>query len=215
MKPPDKPAAYPASLGLLFLALLCVCAYQSAQNTHHRHDVQHQGGGDQQQHSAAEHAGSEMGMMPMYFVNTCKATLWFRGWVTDGPVSYALSMCFLVAFAIAHEALAVHRSSFLGKLSRESKPRRISPMEKFWLALLYALNMGTSYLLMLAVMTYNIGFCVAVVLGLGTGYFMLIDMTAGCNGNLGGASLGGNDSHQGVLGRADACCDLGRGMEQT
>eukprot|EP00967_Tisochrysis_lutea_P083847 scaffold116868_cov18-Tisochrysis_lutea.AAC.1 len=39
------------------------------------------------------------------------------------------------------------------------KPRRISPVEKLWLALLYTLNMGTSYLLMLAVMTYNIGVC--------------------------------------------------------
>lgn len=154
-------------------------------------------------------------MMPMYFVNTCNATLWFRGWVTDGPVSYGLSVCFLVAFAIAHEALAVQRSSFLGKLSREPKPRRISPVEKLWLALLYTLNMGTSYLLMLAVMTYNIGFCVAVVLGLGAGYFMLIDMTAGCSGHLGGASLGGNNMQQGLLGRTDACCDIDRGIEQT
>jgi len=36
---------------------------------------------------------------------------------------------------------------------------------------LYAANMATSFLLMLAVMTYNAGFFAAVVVGLGLGHF--------------------------------------------
>ena len=42
---------------------------------------------------------------------------------------------------------------------------------KIALTLLYAVNVAISYLLMLAVMTYNVGYFFAIVVGLAAGYF--------------------------------------------
>mmetsp|Transcript_45220 Transcript_45220/g.134963 ORF Transcript_45220/g.134963 Transcript_45220/m.134963 type:complete len:101 (-) Transcript_45220:375-677(-) len=46
---------------------------------------------------------------------------------------------------------------------------------KLVLAALYAGNMLTSYMLMLAVMTYNSGCFLAVILGLGLGFLLFVD----------------------------------------
>ena len=40
------------------------------------------------------------------------------------------------------------------------------------LGLLYAFNLTTSYLLMLAVMSYNVGYFIAIVTGLALGHFI-------------------------------------------
>lgn len=68
---------YPASAGFLFLALLCVCAYQSAQNQHRGRNTQWAGtqmpahfNRSVEGASAHSHAtGGDMSMMPMYFVS--------------------------------------------------------------------------------------------------------------------------------------------------
>lgn len=40
------------------------------------------------------------------------------------------------------------------------------------LTLLYAVNVAISYMLMLAIMTYNVGYFFAIVAGLAVGYFI-------------------------------------------
>lgn len=45
------------------------------------------------------------------------------------------------------------------------------------LTLLYSLQTLVGYLLMLAVMTYNVGCCAAVILGLGVGYYICYDQS--------------------------------------
>lgn len=44
------------------------------------------------------------------------------------------------------------------------------------LSLLYTVNVGTSYFLMLAIMTFNVGYFVVIVAGLGIGYFAFMDL---------------------------------------
>lgn len=46
------------------------------------------------------------------------------------------------------------------------------------LATLYAVNAAVAYLLMLAVMTYNVGFFIVIVLGLAVGYFLFFNATS-------------------------------------
>lgn len=87
---------------------------------------------------------------------------------------------------------------------RRSKPRKLSVSDKLLMAGLYCLHMATAYLLMLAVMSYNVGFCVSCLLGLGAGFFMMTDSATGHSST----SSGGNSMSiaQAILGRGDACC---------
>ena len=43
---------------------------------------------------------------------------------------------------------------------------------KLLLSLLYGINLALAYLLMLAVMTYNVGYLIVIVFGLTTGHFI-------------------------------------------
>ena len=49
---------------------------------------------------------------------------------------------------------------------------------KIALTLLYAVNVAISYLLMLAVMTYNVGYFFAIVVGLAAGYFTFFNSSS-------------------------------------
>ena len=49
------------------------------------------------------------------------------------------------------------------------------------LSLLYALNLTTSYLLMLAVMTFNVGYFIAIITGLALGHFIFFPPASGKN----------------------------------
>ncbi|GFH10202.1 uncharacterized protein HaLaN_05474 [Haematococcus lacustris] len=99
----------------------------------------------------------------MAFTSSIHTTLWLSPWTTTNVYSYGASLLALVALAVLHECLAVHRHG-------------PSPAgAKLWLSGLYCASMTTSYLLMLAVMTFNVGFFLAVVLGLGLGYYLLFE----------------------------------------
>lgn len=62
--------------------------------------------------------------------------------------------------------------------ARSHQRRRLSLHYKALLGALYAFQLLTAYLLMLAVMTYNVGCCLAVVLGLGVGYVIFFDQSS-------------------------------------
>jgi copper transporter 1 len=149
-----------------------------------------------------------MHMMQMYFEAGTHVTLWLRSWHTSTHLQYAISVVGLLLLAVIAECLAALRARLaraaaapggagsgnavwpddagagpqsaaeplLGFVTaRASTPARLRAV----LALLYAVNIAVAYLLMLAVMTYNVGYFVAIVAGFGLGHFAFADLKAG------------------------------------
>jgi copper transporter 1 len=135
-------------------------------------------------HSGHQMANGDMPMMPMWFQWSMDTYLWLQSIHTTGMLPYLGTLLLLVAFSMAHEALASYRVSFSKAHSQQQPEGGYLPMAaergrdqrqhhraRLINSGLYAANMATSFLLMLAVMTYNAGFFFAVVLGLGLGHF--------------------------------------------
>jgi len=128
----------------------------------------------------------------MYFENTWHTLLWFKSWETKDVQSYIISLLGLVLLGVVHESLACYRSGYISRVHPKEDPagtgrRHTSLGDRIILALLYSGNIASGYMLMLAVMTFNVGFFFAVVSGLGLGYFLLYD-------KMSLHSLGRNDS---------------------
>jgi len=94
-------------------------------------------------------------------------TILFEGWLTTTWYFYVLSCLVALALAVCLEAVrfAVHRVSH-GPFVRKTRWRQIGE------SLLYAGYIGLSYLVMLIVMTYNVGLFLSIVLGFGVGHFV-------------------------------------------
>lgn len=127
-----------------------------------------------------------MMMMHMTFYWGTDATLLFDQWMTDTYVQYFMSLLAIVLFGILHEWLfnlrvvlaqkkgaAPARPHHDGEQSVPFLEKAHVPPGKgkdFLVVLLYGVNAGTGYLLMLLVMSFNGGVFLAVVLGLLVGF---------------------------------------------
>mmetsp|Transcript_7806 Transcript_7806/g.25928 ORF Transcript_7806/g.25928 Transcript_7806/m.25928 type:complete len:145 (-) Transcript_7806:90-524(-) len=119
--------------------------------------------------------------MQMSFVWSWKVTLWFDTWSTTRPGEFVLAFGGIVVMAILQEFLASKRVSMVlassvrpeqAPLLGSSGRRSITSIKMMGEGVLYALQVICSYLLMLAVMTYNTGIFLGVVLGLFFGHLL-------------------------------------------
>ncbi|CAL9099556.1 unnamed protein product [Musa acuminata var. zebrina] len=123
-------------------------------------------------------------MMHMTFYWGKKVTILFDSWRTDSWAGYLLSLIALFAVAAFYQYMEDRRVRF--KIIARSKPSptpgigapfllpvaasRLGPPARFASAILFGVNSAIGYLLMLAIMSFNAGVFIAVVVGLAVGY---------------------------------------------
>ncbi|XP_019188867.1 PREDICTED: copper transporter 5.1-like [Ipomoea nil] len=127
-------------------------------------------------------------MMHMTFYWGKNVTVLFDFWKTDSWTSYALTLIACFVFSVFYQFMEDRRLRFklvssLG--AAKNKPDSVdTPLllgsvvgggwkaARFAGALLFGVNSAIGYLLMLAVMSFNAGVFIAVVVGLGAGYLV-------------------------------------------
>lgn len=119
-------------------------------------------------------------MMHMTFYWGKQATVLFDEWKTQTWLAYSLTLLAMFLFAAFHEYVVDLRSRFVKASKAKSasglrapllRQRSIKYASKMIESLLFGVNAGLGYLLMLAVMSFNGGIFIAVVLGFVVGYF--------------------------------------------
>ncbi|KAG4136631.1 hypothetical protein ERO13_D07G018700v2 [Gossypium hirsutum] len=120
-------------------------------------------------------------MMHMTFYWSRQVTLLFSSWRTDSWPSYALTLLACVLASVFYQYLEhvryrVRRSRKPAGEPLLSQPNRAAgkwSAKKIAGGLLFGLSSGLGYLLMLAVMSFNGGVFLAIVLGLTIGFLWL------------------------------------------
>uniref|UniRef100_A0A7C8ZKA3 Copper transport protein n=1 Tax=Opuntia streptacantha TaxID=393608 RepID=A0A7C8ZKA3_OPUST len=124
-------------------------------------------------------------MMHMTLYWGTKVTLLFDWWKTESWPSYYLTLLFCFLFAAFYQYLEDQRLSLLALATKTSSGpcmntpllpsrfgTRLTNPARIGTAALFGVNSAIGYLLMLAVMSFNGGVFIAVVLGLAVGYFL-------------------------------------------
>ncbi|KAK4419891.1 Copper transporter 5.1 [Sesamum alatum] len=122
-------------------------------------------------------------MMHMTFYWGRRVTILFDSWKTDSWLSYFLSLfaCFLFSVFYQYmEDCRLRLKTSPPPSAGAAAPLLLSKMggarnwsaSRFAGAILFGVNAGIGYLLMLAIMSFNGGVFVAVVVGLGVGYLV-------------------------------------------
>lgn len=129
-------------------------------------------------------------MMHMTFYWGYKVTILFDSWRTDSWTSYGFSLLACLVFSVFYQYLENLRLRFKQVASGAAvgSGQSTSPIEtpllnskiaggrwrpaKFGGAILFGVNSAIGYMLMLAVMSFNWGVFIAIVLGLSIGYLV-------------------------------------------
>ncbi|XP_058079339.1 copper transporter 5 [Magnolia sinica] len=125
-------------------------------------------------------------MMHMTFYWGRKVTLLVDSWKTDSWPSYLLTLLALFLFSAFYQYMENRRLRFKILSSSSSKPAPSSSPPSITTPLLYhtknparvasailfGINSALGYLLMLAIMSFNGGVFIAVVVGLAVGYLI-------------------------------------------
>ena len=117
---------------------------------------------------AHHHAHHHRGNVFAFGINS--GPLIFSFWEPTTAVSYFTSLVLIFSFACGVEWLsAAHRLRDEQFHSRRLASPSVSPSEQLRVCIGYAASISMHYALMLLVMTFNFGVCVAVVCGLAVG----------------------------------------------
>ncbi|XP_077163208.1 protein SLC31A2 isoform X1 [Paroedura picta] len=136
-------------------------------------------------------------MMPMYFFFSDKVVLLFDFWNVHSPAGMVLSVLIIMLLSVLYEAIKVGRAKLLQRtmpalapsLSQETleEPegasvntgveRLASNSQKLFLwhstqTLLHVVQVVLGYLVMLAVMSYNVWIFLGVIVGSAIGYYV-------------------------------------------
>lgn len=132
-------------------------------------------------------------MMHMTFYLSTQVTLWFNYWRITGWLGYSFTLVAVLMLSIFHEWLVTCRGALMKKNKRKTKRSTLPTSviattnsttittdgqlaiivaENLMNSILFGINVGAGYLLMLAVMTFNVGVCLTVVVGLSMGFFI-------------------------------------------
>ncbi|KAL3838601.1 hypothetical protein ACJIZ3_023192 [Penstemon smallii] len=124
-------------------------------------------------------------MMHMTFYWGRKVTILFDSWKTDSWLSYFISLfaCFLISAFYQYMEDRRLRFKLLSRFKNSSPPssgigapllltKFSGAPSRFAGSILFGLNSAIGYLLMLAVMSFNAGVFIAVVVGLAVGYLI-------------------------------------------
>ncbi|XP_055345723.1 high affinity copper uptake protein 1-like [Paramacrobiotus metropolitanus] len=153
------------------------------QTDHHHHD-----------HAAASHGHGGMSH-GMFFHTRTTETILFEAWNVQRTEQLVGSCLVIFLLAVFFEGIKYLRNCLLrkatlrrGMLRADDGPattaevrvvggkngflQRTCNRDHFAQTLLYVLQFIVGYLLMLVFMTYNVWLCLAVVAGIGTGYFL-------------------------------------------
>ena len=125
-----------------------------------------------------------------------KMTLWFEGWKTKSVGSYLATLALLFLLAVAQEGLHALRSKLI-----PDSPQALA---------LYGANALLSYLLMLAVMSFNGGVLLVVVAGMVAGRRVTFVLGIRARVRIGDRTGEGAAEREAAAllhGTADACCE--------
>ncbi|XAR57553.1 hypothetical protein NMG60_11025733 [Bertholletia excelsa] len=132
-------------------------------------------------------------MMHMTFYWGLKVTLLLDSWKTEGWLDYCLTLCACFLFSAFYQYMESLRLRFKFRSSSNSNnnsstittttttPLLHNPKlaagsfcspARLGVAVLFGVNSAIGYLLMLAVMSFNAGVFIAIVLGLSLGYLV-------------------------------------------
>ncbi|MCL7046405.1 hypothetical protein MKW94_018057 [Papaver nudicaule] len=124
-------------------------------------------------------------MMHMTFYWGKEVTILFSSWRTDSWLSYAISLLVCLLFSAFYQYLEDKRLKFMnmGRAKKPSSSDNQTPLlipilgkrnlgKRFWLGLSFGVNSAIGYMLMLAVMSFNGGVFIAIVLGLCIGFVL-------------------------------------------
>ena len=116
----------------------------------------------------------EMDMMTMcmYFYNSTKVKMIFKGWDPESNGEYFGCLVFAFLIAFLAEYLSVERDKVDSNAVVRLKAEGPQLLYRMFQSVIIAFQVFFSFLTMLAVMTYNTGVVAACVLGLGTAYFI-------------------------------------------
>lgn len=105
--------------------------------------------------------------LQMFFEWSTDVTILFEPWVTRTWYFYTLSCIGVAVMAVGLEWL---RSVY--HQMAHSEDRRLTKLRRFGESLLYGGYIVMSYLVMLVVMTYNVGLCLAILVGYVLGHYL-------------------------------------------